>query len=136
MGTASTNWQNEIFHTALTTNNNISVSGALFNKLPVRLSVGNVDNPGILRNTSFERTTTSISLNPVLFDNHLKIDISGNLSFSKNQFQDEDAVIGSAISFDPTQSPYQAGSRYGGYFEWLEPNGNLALLPAKTQLRD
>lgn len=132
MGTASTNWQNEIFHTALTTNNNISVSGALFNKLPVRLSVGNVDNPGILRNTSFERTTTSISLNPVLFDNHLKIDISGNLSFSKNQFQDEDAVIGSAISFDPTQSPYQAGSRYGGYFEWLEPNGNLALLPAKN----
>jgi len=132
MGTASTNWQDEIFHTALTTNNNISVSGALFNKLPVRLSVGNVDNPGILRNTSFERTTTSISLNPVLFDNHLKIDISGNLSFSKNQFQDEDAVIGSAISFDPTQSPYQAGSRYGGYFEWLEPNGNLALLPAKN----
>ncbi|WP_433834879.1 SusC/RagA family TonB-linked outer membrane protein [Flavobacterium anhuiense] len=132
MGTASTNWQDEIFHTALTTNNNISVSGALFNKLPVRLSVGNVDNPGILRNTSFERTTTSISLNPVLFDNHLKIDISGNLSFSKNQFQDEDAVIGSAISFDPTQSPYQEGSRYGGYFEWLEPNGNLALLPAKN----
>jgi len=132
MGTASTNWQNEIFNTALTTNNNISVSGALFNKLPVRLSVGNVNNPGILRNTSFERTTTSISLNPVLFDNHLKIDISGNLSFSKNQFQDEDAVIGSAISFDPTQSPYQTGSRYGGYFEWLEPNGNIALLPAKN----
>ena len=132
MGNASTNWQDEIFHTALTTNNNISVSGALFDKLPVRLSVGNVDNPGILRNTSFERTTTSISLNPVLFDNHLKIDISGNLSFSKNQFQDEDAVIGSAISFDPTQSPYEAGSRYGGYFEWLEPNGNLALLPAKN----
>lgn len=132
MGTANTNWQNEIFNTALTTNNNISVSGALFNKLPVRLSVGNVNNPGILRNTSFERTTTSISLNPVLFDNHLKIDISGNLSFSKNQFQDEDAVIGSAISFDPTQSPYQAGSRYGGYFEWLEPNGNIALLPAKN----
>ncbi|PAM92167.1 SusC/RagA family TonB-linked outer membrane protein [Flavobacterium sp. IR1] len=132
LGTANTNWQDEIFHTALTTNNNISVSGALFNKLPVRLSVGNVDNPGILRNTSFERTTTSISLNPVLFDNHLKIDISGNISFGKNQFQDEGAVIGSAIGFDPTQSVYAANSRYGGYFEWLEPNGNLSLLPAKN----
>lgn len=132
LGTANTNWQDEIFHTALTTNNNISVSGALFNKLPVRLSVGNVDNPGILRNTSFERTTTSISLNPVLFDNHLKIDISGNLAFGKNQFQDEPAVIGSAIGFDPTQSVYQEGSRYGGYFEWLEPNGNLPLLPARN----
>lgn len=132
LGNANTNWQDEIFHTALTTNNNISVSGALFNKLPVRLSVGNVDNPGILRNTSFERTTTSISLNPVLFDNHLKIDISGNLSFGKNQFQDEGAVIGSAIGFDPTQPVYQAGSRYGGYFEWLEPTGNLPLLPARN----
>ena len=132
LGTANTNWQDEIFHTALTTNNNISVSGALFNKLPVRLSVGNVDNPGILRNTSFERTTTSISLNPVLFDNHLKIDISGNLSFGKNQFQDEGAIIGSAIGFDPTQSVYQTGSRYGGYFEWLESNGNLPLLPARN----
>jgi TonB-dependent starch-binding outer membrane protein SusC len=132
LGTANTNWQDEIFHTALTTNNNISVSGALFNKLPVRLSVGNVDNPGILKNTSFERTTTSISLNPVLFDNHLKIDISGNLSFGKNQFQDEGPVISSAIGFDPTQSVYEEGSRYGGYFEWLEPTGNLPLLPARN----
>jgi len=132
LGNANTNWQDEIFHTALTTNNNISVSGSLFDKLPVRLSVGNVDNPGILRNTSFERTTTSLSLNPVLFDNHLKIDISGNLSFGKNQFQDEAAVIGSAIGFDPTQSVYEAGSRYGGYFEWLEPNGNLPLLPSRN----
>ncbi|WP_026708246.1 SusC/RagA family TonB-linked outer membrane protein [Flavobacterium frigidarium] len=132
LGTANTNWQDEIFQTALTTNNNISVSGALFNKLPVRLSVGNVSNPGILKNTSFERTTTSLSLNPVLFDNHLKIDISGNLSFGKNRFQDEGGVIGSAIGFDPTQSVYDATSRYGGYFEWLEPNGNLPLLPARN----
>ncbi|MCD0473407.1 TonB-dependent receptor [Flavobacterium sp. EDS] len=132
LGTANTNWQDEIFHTALTANNNISASGSLFNKLPVRLSVGNVNNPGILRNTSFERTTTSISLNPVLFDNHLKIDINGNLSFGKNRFQDEGAVIGGAISFDPTQSVYQAGSRYGGYFEWLGPNENLPLLPARN----
>ena len=132
LGTANTNWQDEIFQTALTVNNNISVSGALFNKLPVRLSVGNVDNPGILKNTSFKRTTTSLSLNPVLFDNHLKIDISGNLSFGKNRFQDEDPVIGSAIGFDPTQPVYVEGSRYGGYFEWLEPNGNLPLLPARN----
>ena len=132
LGKSSTNWQDEIFHTALTTNNNVSVSGALFNKLPVRLSVANTDNPGILRNTSFERTTTSIAINPVLFDNHLKIDISGNLSFGKNRFQDEGAVIGSAIGFDPTQPIFKANSRYGGYYEWLESNGNLPLLPARN----
>jgi iron complex outermembrane receptor protein len=49
IGTANTDWQDEIFQTALTTNNNISVSGALFDKLPVRLSVGNVENLGFLK---------------------------------------------------------------------------------------
>ncbi len=132
LGNANTNWQNEIFNTSLTLNNNFSVSGALFNVVPVRLSVGNVDNDGILMNTSFERTTTSLSINPTFFDNHLKIDFSGNLSFGKNRFQDEDAVIGSAIGFDPTQSVYEAGSRYDGYFEWLEANGDLPLLPARN----
>jgi TonB-linked SusC/RagA family outer membrane protein len=132
LGTANTDWQSEIFSDVITTNNNISVSGSLFDKLPTRLSVGNTNTPGILKNTSFERTTTSLSLNPVLLDNHLKIDLNGNLSFGKNQFQDEANVIGSAIGFDPTQSVYQAGSRYGGYFEWLAANGDVLLLPAKN----
>jgi TonB-dependent starch-binding outer membrane protein SusC len=132
LGKANTDWQDEIFTTAITSNNNVSASGSLFNMLPLRVSIGNTRNPGILKNTSFERTTTSLSINPVLLDNHLKIDINGNLSFGKNRFQDEGNVIGSAISFDPTQSVYQANSRYGGYFEWLEPDGDLALLPAKN----
>jgi TonB-linked SusC/RagA family outer membrane protein len=132
LGTANTDWQDEIFNDVITTDNNISVSGSLFDKLPTRLSVGNTNTPGILKNTSFERTTTSLSLNPVLLDNHLKIDINGNLSFGKNQFQDQGNVIGSAVGFDPTQSVYQADSRYGGYFEWLEANGDVNLLAAKN----
>ncbi|GEP51596.1 SusC/RagA family TonB-linked outer membrane protein [Flavobacterium noncentrifugens] len=132
MGTASTDWQKEIFRDAIATNNNISASGSLFDRVPVRLSVGNTATPGVLRNTNFERTTTSLALNPTFFDNHLKIDISGNIAFGKNQFQDEGAVIGSAIAFDPTQSVYDSSSRYGGYFEWLEANGDVALLPAKN----
>ena len=132
LGTANTDWQDEIFNDVITTDNNLSVSGSLFDKLPARVSVGNTNTPGILRNTSFERTTTSLSLNPTFFDNHLKIDLNGNMSFGKNQFQDEGNVIGSAIGFDPTQSVYQAGSRYGGYFEWLEANGNVNLLAAKN----
>ena len=132
LGNANTDWQNEIFNDVITTDNNLSVSGSLFSVLPARVSVGNTNTPGILQNTKFERTTTSLSLNPTFFDNHLKIDLNGNLSFGKNQFQDEGNVIGSAIGFDPTQSVYQAGSRYGGYFEWLEANGDVNLLAAKN----
>lgn len=132
LGNANTDWQDEIFNTSITTNNNISASGSLFKTLPARISIGNTRSEGILINTSFERTTTALSLNPTFFDNHLKIDINGNLSFGKNRFQDEGNVIGSAIGFDPTQPVYDENPRYGGYFEWLEPNGNLPLLPARN----
>jgi len=132
LGTANTDWQDEIFHDVITTDNNVALSGSIKQKVPARLSIGHTDTPGILKNTSFERTTTSLSLNPTLFDNHLKIDLNGNMSWAKNQFQDEGNVIGSAIGFDPTQSPYQTDSRYGGYFEWLEANGDVNLLAAKN----
>jgi TonB-dependent starch-binding outer membrane protein SusC len=132
LGTANTDWQDEIFSNVITTDNNISASGSLFKTLPTRLSVGHTYTPGILNNTSLQRTTTSLSLNPTFFDNHLKVDLNANISFGKNQFQDEGTVIGSAIGFDPTQSVYQAGSRYNGYFEWLEANGNVNLLAAKN----
>jgi iron complex outermembrane receptor protein len=71
LGTANTDWQDEIFQTALTTNNNISVSGALFDKLPVRLSVGML-RTGILKILRLKELLL-LSLNPVLFDNHLKL---------------------------------------------------------------
>jgi iron complex outermembrane receptor protein len=74
-----------------------------------------------------------LSLNPVLFDNHLKLILMEIYHLVKNRFQG--AVIGSAIGFDPTISLMQ-NSRYGGYFEWLEANGNLPLLPARNQLQD
>jgi len=134
LGTANTDWQDEIFHDVITTDNNVALSGSIKQKVPARLSIGHTDTPGILKNTSFEITTTSLSLNPTLFDNHLKIDLNGNMSWAKNQFQDEGNVIGSAIGFDPTQSPYQTDPRYGGYFEWLEANGDVNLLAAKNQV--
>ena len=132
LGNANTDWQDEIFRDAWTSNNNISASGMLLKKVPVRLSIGNTNTPGVLKNTAFERTTVSFSLNPSLFDDHLKIDLSGNASFGKNQFQDEGNVIGSAISFDPTQPVFDPTSRYGGYFEWLTPSKDINLLTAKN----
>jgi iron complex outermembrane receptor protein len=76
-----------------------------------------------------------LSLNPVLFDNHLKLILMEIYHLVKNRFQ-EGAVIGSAIGFDPTQSVYDANSRYGGYFEWLEANGNYLFYQQEIQLQD
>jgi len=48
MGSANTNWQDEIFDNAFTTDNNFSATGSLKN-LPYRVSLGFLNQDGILR---------------------------------------------------------------------------------------
>jgi len=45
------------------------------------------------------------------------------LHLFKNRFADQGA-ISNAISMDPTKPVYDSSSPYGGYWQWLQPNGN------------
>jgi iron complex outermembrane receptor protein len=83
MGTASTDWQNEIFSNSVTMDNFISMRGSLFNKIPSSLSIGNSYIPGILKTSNYDRTTTALRLNPSLFKDHLKIAINSNITITK-----------------------------------------------------
>ncbi|UOQ50992.1 SusC/RagA family TonB-linked outer membrane protein [Hymenobacter cellulosivorans] len=124
LGNSSTNWQEEIFRTAKTFDNNLSLIGSV-GKLPIRASVGNTVQEGILLTNKLVRNTGSISLTPTLLDNHLRIDINAKGSWVDNTFADA-AAIGNAARFDPTQSITSGDdSRFGGYFEWL--NGDKTL---------
>ncbi|MNK16803.1 TonB dependent receptor [compost metagenome] len=130
LGTANTDWQDQIFNNSISVDNNLSIRGNLLDVLPARLSVGYTEVPGILMTGEFQRTTTSLSLNPTFFDNHLKINLNANLSWQHNRFADEGA-IGNALRFDPTQSVYDPNSYFGGYFEWLEPDGDRVVTGAQ-----
>jgi iron complex outermembrane receptor protein len=121
LGTANTNWQNEIYQQALGVDNNISASGMLGNVLPFRLSVGYLNQEGILKTDKFNRLTTSLNLSPKFFNDHLSVNVNLKASQTKNRFADGGAV-GSAASFDPTQA-INATNVYGGYFEWLQSDG-------------
>ncbi|RYJ41270.1 SusC/RagA family TonB-linked outer membrane protein [Flavobacterium beibuense] len=123
LGDANTDWQDEIFENTMSVNSNLTLTGNLFKTLPVRLSVGYTDVPGLLKTGEFKRTTTSLALNPSFFDDHLKINLNANVTWQDNRFADEGA-IGNALRFDPTQPVYDADSYYGGYFEWLEADGD------------
>lgn len=118
MGTANTDWQDQIFSNSVTHDNNISMRGALFNSIPTSFSFGNSNIPGILNTSSFNRTTTALRMNPSFFKDHLKIALNANYSLIKNRFADEGA-ISDAINFDPTQAVYNPSSPFGGYFEWM-----------------
>ncbi|WP_179197726.1 TonB-dependent receptor [Hymenobacter crusticola] len=121
LGTASTNWQNEIFRTAATFDNNVSLSGAV-GKLPFRASYGNLEQQGILVTNRLIRNTGSLSLNPVLLDNHLRVNVNVKGSWIDNNFADN-AAVGSAVAFDPTQPVMSGAEGYGGFFEYLQSPG-------------
>jgi len=120
MGNANTNWFDEIYRQAFTSDNNLSATGS-YKNIPFRISFGYLDNDGILKRDNMKRTSGAISVSPSLFDKHLKIDLNVKGSLSESFFGNQGA-IGSAAQFDPTQSVY-AENNFGGYYEWLtDPN--------------
>jgi TonB-linked SusC/RagA family outer membrane protein len=118
LGTANTDWQDEIYQTALSTDNNLSITGGV-KDIPFRVSVGYLNQDGILRTANLARASASISVSPMFFDNHLKVDINLKGSNTKSRFPDEGA-IGSAVSFDPTQPVFSSSAKYGAYTQWLD----------------
>ncbi len=121
LGTASTDWQNEIYQSALATDNNISFSGGI-KKLPYRVSIGYMNQDGILKTDNLQRVSAALIVNPTFFNNHLKVDLNLKASMQNARFANT-AAIGGAISFDPTQPVYATvkEERFGGYYEWLDP---------------
>jgi iron complex outermembrane receptor protein len=116
LGKENTDWQKEIFRTAVGTDHNITVSGGL-NNMPYRVSIGYTNQNGILKTSKFERYTGSVNLAPSFFEDHLNINFNAKGMISNNRFADTGA-IGAAIAFDPTQPVMNGNSKYGGYFAW------------------
>jgi TonB-linked SusC/RagA family outer membrane protein len=126
LGTANTDWQHEIYQKASGNDNNISASGAIKN-IPFRVSLGYLNQDGILKTDHFDRYTSSLNLSPKFFDDHLSVNINVKYSTTNNRFADQGAV-GSAAAFDPTQSVYSTNAnKWGGYFEWLQPGTTLPI---------
>ncbi len=129
IGSANTDWQKEIYQQAITTDNSLSMSGAINKKMPYRISAGYLNQQGILRTDKLKRETIGLVFSPILFNNTLKIDLSLNGSFFQRRYANG-AAISSSVYFDPTQPVYDASSPYGGYFEWasVDPNTKAVTL--------
>jgi TonB-linked SusC/RagA family outer membrane protein len=130
IGSANTDWQNEIYQKAFASDNNISLTGGL-KSLPYRFSLGYLTQEGILKTDKLDRASASLSVNPTFFDNHLRVDVNLKGSQQKTRFANQ-AAIGTAVYFDPTQPVTTKSGRYNGYFEWVDANGNLLLNGARN----
>jgi iron complex outermembrane receptor protein len=129
LGNANTDWQKEIYRSAISHDHNVSLSGAA-KEIPYRISYGYTDQEGILKTTSSKRNSLNLNISPAFLDEHLKVNISAKASNTKNNFGNTGAV-GSAIGFDPTQPVMNGNSRWGGYFEWTQDPTNPDSDPIK-----
>jgi iron complex outermembrane receptor protein len=126
LGTENTDWQDEIFQNALTTESSLAISGGI-KGLPYRLSLGYLDQDGTLKTGNFKRTTATLNVNPTFFDGHLKINLNVKAILQDQRIADEGAIY-TATTFDPTQPVLDENSPFGGYWQYTDFASNPAVL--------
>lgn len=128
LGTANTDWQKQIYQNAMTSDNNIGVSGS-FKNMPYRISYGYTNQDGILKTTNFTRNAVNVNLTPSFLDGDLQAQVTFKGSYTQQNFGNTGAV-GAATSFDPTQPVYNGNKNWGGYFTYTQlanpnPDGSI-----------
>ena len=123
LGSANTNWQDEIYKEAFAEEINASVTGGYVSKeggfkMPYRVSAGFLNNDGNLKTSNMNRSTVGFNLTPTLLEDRLTINLNGKGVFTHNSFADEGA-IGAAVQYNPLQPVYNSD---GSFFRW-ESNG-------------
>lgn len=134
LGSENTNWQKEIFRTAISQDHNLSLTGA-YKSLPYRASVGYTDQNGIMKNTDMQRLTGAISLDPTFLNGSLEAHVNIKGMLTKNNFGDSGA-LGSAIRMDPTQPIYDDNVTTDGYYQWSSYGANLGTANPVEQLME
>ena len=135
----NTDWQKEVLRTTFSHDYNLSVGGRA-GILPYRVTVGYLNNQGILKTSSMDRTTVGFSLSPKFFDDHLSVNANANGTYAKTGNADGGA-IGAAIAYDPTKPVYGLSAfqnsdlfLYNGFYNYA-PGGfndrNSAINPVQ-----
>jgi iron complex outermembrane receptor protein len=114
LGSANTNWQDEILQNTVSTQHSLTAKGQIFNRIPTRLSIGFSENEGGILTSQFDRANVSLAMNPSFFDDHLKVSLNYNRAFTNSRFAA--GGIGGALRYDPTQPVYASGP-YGGFYQ-------------------
>jgi len=122
LGTANTDWQDQVFRQSTSTDHNLNASGA-FGNVPFRVSLGYSDFNGLLKRDQFTRSSANINVTPRLVDNRLQLNL-GLKAVRTDNFFGNFGAIGSALAYDPTKPVRDESSVYGGYNTWTIPNGN------------
>ena len=121
LGSADTNWQDEIYRTSFSSDYSLSLSGTA-GILPYRVNASFTDNNGIIKSSSMNRGTVGFTLTPKFFDNHLSVTANAKGFYVRNTWAATGA-IGQAVAYNPTLPIRSdipvAGGTAAGDFKYL-----------------
>ena len=118
LGNADTDWQDEVFQTGVAQQHNLSLSGGSAEG-NYRLSLGYLDQDGIVINSGTERFTSRLSMNQKTLDG--KLTLSGNINVSQQDdnltpYQQtggfEGGIFTNVMKMNPTLPVYDAEGNY------------------------
>lgn len=115
---ANTDWQDQIFRTAISQNHNLSWSFS--NKgTAARLSGSYDDQQGIVKNSSLKRITGRANISQKLFNDKLKLEANITASKTKNVYPPlsnnagyQGSLLGAALQFNPTNPIYNPNGSF------------------------
>jgi len=109
LGTENTDWQDQVYRTAVSTDHNVSFMGGVKTKvaeMPYRASIGYTLNNGTIKTSQMQRVTASLNLSPSFLNKHLSFNLNLKGMYIYNSY--EPGVVGASLSMDPTQ-PVKVG---------------------------
>lgn len=132
-GTANTDWQDEIYRTAVSHDHHLGISGTLAT-VPFRFSAGQTMNQGTVRSSFFRKTSFTGRIDPTLLDGDLTLSLIAAANFGKENSPGGRYLPYYAAIADPTSPVYENNDPAQGYttrpmflnpVSMLESNENL-----------
>ena len=117
LGTANTDWQKEVYRTAISTDHTVSIMGGTKN-MPYRAAIGYTNQNGVIKTSNMQRVTASLNLSPKFLNDHLTFNLNAKGMYIYNRYADG-GVVGSALAFDPTREikPENGLKEFGGFYQ-------------------
>ncbi|MEM7106077.1 MAG: TonB-dependent receptor [Bacteroidota bacterium] len=115
LGTANTDWYDEMTESAMGHSHSLSLTGGAAN-MGYRVSLGYQKFDGVVTPASNENVNLGFSLNQNMFDDRLKMNLNYKGGYTRDVF--DPGLIWAAWTFDPTQPVLDPeNTDFGGYFE-------------------
>jgi iron complex outermembrane receptor protein len=113
-GSFNTDWQDEIYRTAVTHDHHLGISGTA-GKVPFRFSAGQTSASGTIRSSYYRKSSLTGRIDPSILDDNLKISLSASANFGKENSPGGSWLPYYAAVADPTSPVYENNDPAQGY---------------------